>query len=182
MKKKNGNWTIKTTKKVFENEFFKVFNDEVIQPDGQDGRYATVRFAPGVCVLPIDDDDFVYLTRQFRYVAERETLETVAGTVENENPLAAAKRELKEELGVTAEEFEELGGVQLDNSIVKNEVTFFIARRLSFGEPDRKATEQIETVKISFREAIEKVFGGEITHSLSCALLLKAWVKSGNEF
>ncbi len=98
MERKNGNWTIKGTEKKFGNDFFKVFEDKVIQPDGKDGNYATIKFVSGVSVLPIDDDDFVYLTKQFRYSAGRETLEVVAGGIENENPLDAAKREVKEEL------------------------------------------------------------------------------------
>ena len=39
MGRKNGNWTIKGRRKIFENDFFKVFEDEVIQPDGKDGTY-----------------------------------------------------------------------------------------------------------------------------------------------
>ena len=182
MSKKNGNWTIKDTKKIFENDFFKVYEDEVIQPDGKPGKYATAHFVSGVSVLPIDDEDFVYLTKQFRYVAGQETLEVIAGAIENESPLEAARRELKEEVGISAGEVTELGTIQLDNSIIKNEVTFFIARRLTVGKPDRDASEEMETVKITFHEAIEKVFSNEIKHSLSRALLLEAWVKSGNVF
>ena len=65
MERKNGNWTIKKTEKKFANDFFKVFNDKVIQPDGKDGSYATIEFVSGVTVLPIDDEDFVYLTNSF---------------------------------------------------------------------------------------------------------------------
>lgn len=181
MEKKNGNWTIKETKKIFGNDFFTVYEDSVIQPDGTNGAYATIKLPPGVCILPIDDENFVYLTKQFRYSAGRETLEVVAGSVEDESPLEAAKRELKEELGITADEVSELGKIELDNSIIKNEISFFTARGLKFGETERESTEQMETVKMEFREAIEKIFSGEITHSISCALLLKAWTKDNKE-
>lgn len=176
--KKNGNWTIKKTEKVFDNDFFKVFDDQVIRPDGEDGNYATIEFVPGVSVLPVDDEDFVYLTKQFRYVAGKETLEVVAGGIEDENPLDAAKREIKEELGITAEEFEEIGTIQLDNSIIKAQSTLFLARKLDFGKTDRDSSEEMETFKISFKEAVEKVLKGEITHAPSCVLLLKAWLKN----
>jgi 8-oxo-dGTP pyrophosphatase MutT (NUDIX family) len=178
MEKKNGNWTIKGTKQIFENDFFNVFEDDVIQPDGKKGTYATIKMPPGVCILPIDDEDFVYLTKQFRYSAGGETLEVAAGSVEDESALEAAKRELKEELGIKAEELEEIGKIELDNSIIKNEVTIFTARGLSFEKPDRDSSEEMEIVKIKFSEAIEKIYNGEISHSLSCVLLLKAWVKN----
>lgn len=182
MEKKNGNWTIKSTTKIYENDYFEVYEDKVIQPDGKDGRYATAHFVPGVCILPIDDEGFVYLTEQFRYVVGKNTLEAVAGAVEDETPRAAAERELKEELGITAEEITELGTIQLDNSIIKNESTFFVARKLKFEEPDRDSSEEMKIVKLSFREAIEKVLSNEITHSISRALLLQVWVQNGEKY
>jgi 8-oxo-dGTP pyrophosphatase MutT (NUDIX family) len=178
MEKKNGNWTIKETKEVFGNDFFKVLDDKVIKPNGENGNYATIEFVPGVSVLPIDDEDFVYLTKQFRYSAGQETLEVVAGGIEDENPLDAAKREVKEELGISAEEFEEMGTIQIDNSIIKGQSTLFLARKLTFGKTDRDESEEMETVRISFKEAVEKVLNGEITHAPSCILLLRAWVEN----
>ncbi len=178
MGKKNGNWTIKKIEKKFANDFFTVFEDKVVHPDGKNGKYATVEFVPGVSVLPIDDDDFVYLTKQFRYKAGRETLEVVAGAVEDETPKKAAKRELKEELGITAREFTKLGKIQLDNSIIKSESTQYVARKLAFGATDRDAEEEMKTVKISFRAAVEKVLNGEITHAPSCILILKAFLEA----
>lgn len=174
MSKKNGNWTIKKTEKKFANDFFKVFEDKVVQPDGKNGKYATIEFVPGVSVLPIDDEDFVYLTQQFRYKAGRETLETVAGAVENETPMRAAKRELKEELGITAKEFIKVGKIRLDNSIIESESTQYIARKLTIGEPERDDSEEMKLVKIKFSEAVEKVLSGEINHAPSCVLILKA--------
>ena len=178
--RKNGDWTIKETKKKFANDFFKVFEDKVIQPDGKNGKYATIEFVPGVSVLAIDDEDFVYLTKQFRYKAGRETLEVVAGAVENETPMKAAKRELKEELGITAKEFIRLGKIQLDNSIIKSESTLYIARKLTFGKTDRDDAEEMKSVKIKFRDAIEKVSKGEINHAPSCILLLRARLEYQN--
>ena len=174
MSRKNGNWTIKQTLKVFENDFFKVFDDEFIQPDGKDGKYATICFVRGVSVLPIDDDRFVYLTKQFRYALEREDLEVVAGAVEDEKPLEAAKREAKEELGIEAGEWTDLGKIESDTSITNSTAYLFLARKLTFTEPAREGTEQIETVKMKFDEALEKVLKGEITHGQTVALILKA--------
>lgn len=174
MAKKNGNWTIKETKKRFENDFFKVNDDKVIQPDGKNGKYATIEFVPGVTILPVDDEGYVYLTEQFRYSAGKKTLEAVAGAVEDETPMRAAKRELKEELGITAKEFIKLGKIQLDHSIIKSESTQYIARGLTFGKTDQDSSEEMKPVKIKFKEAIEKVLNGEITHAPSCVLILKA--------
>jgi 8-oxo-dGTP pyrophosphatase MutT (NUDIX family) len=170
----NGNWTIKERRKIFENEFFEVREDDVIQPDGKDGKYATICFVPGASVLPVDDDGFVYLTKQFRYALERDDLEVVSGAVEDEQPLEAARREAKEELGIEAEEWTDLGKIESDTSITNSTAYLFLARRLTFTEPEREGTEQIETVKMKFDEAVEKVMSGEITHGQTAALVLKA--------
>ena len=174
MERKNGKWTIKERRKIFENDFFKVFEDDVIQPDGKDGKYATICFVRGVSVLPLDDDGFVYLTKQFRYALEREDLEVVSGAVEDEEPLEAARREAKEELGIEAEEWTDLGRIENDTSITNSRAQLFLARKLSFGEPEREGTEQIETVKMKFADALDQVLKGEITHGQTVALILKA--------
>src|SRR2546423_9764139 len=93
--RKNGKWTIKSTREAFRNEFFAVFEDEVIKPTGEDGTYGKIHFNPGVAILPIDDDDNVYLTNQFRYAIGRDDFEVAAGSIDGENALAAAKRETR---------------------------------------------------------------------------------------
>lgn len=174
MSRKNGNWTIKARRKIFENEWFKLFEDDVLQPDGKDGKYATICFVQGVSVLPLDEDGFVYLTKQFRYAIEREDLEVVSGAIEKEEPLEAAKREAKEELGIEADEWTDLGRIESDTSITNSTAHLFLARKLKFGETEREGTEQIETVKMKFDEALEKVMRGEIVHGQTVALVLKA--------
>ena len=142
MEKKNGPWTIKNTEKVHENDFFTVYRDSVIQPDGKDGSYGIVDFPPGIGVLPVDDDGNVYLVKQFRYAVGRMSLEVLAGSIENgEEPLESAKREAKEEVGIEAETWTDFGQVDLDTTIVKNVVNFFLAQRLKIGKPEREGTE-----------------------------------------
>lgn len=180
MKKKNGDWTITETRKIFENDFFKVFEDDVIKPGGKDGKYATIDLKPGACVLPVDDEENVYLTKQFRYALGREDLEAVAGAIENEDRLEAAKRESREELGIEAEDWTELGKIESDTSITNSRAYLFLARRLTFREPKPQGTEQIEMVKMKLGEAVEKVMSGEITHGQTCILILKAYLKKSN--
>lgn len=181
MEKKNGDWTIKRTEEKFRCDFFTVYEDEVVRPDGEEGEYATVHFPPGIGILALDGEGFVYLVKQFRYVVGRESLEVIAGSVEEgEEALESAKREAREEVGVEAETWTPLDTLDLDCSIVKNVVHLFLAENLKIGEPNREGSEQIETVKMKLSEAVEKVLSGEITHAISCALILKAFLKTKN--
>jgi 8-oxo-dGTP pyrophosphatase MutT (NUDIX family) len=174
MTRKNGNWTIKNTRKIYENKFFRVLEDEVIKPEGEDGTYATIKFIPGVSVLPLDDEGFIYLTSQFRYALERIDLEVVSGAVEGESFLEAAKRETKEELGIEAEEWIKLGKVESDTSITNSVAHLFLARRLTFKKPDPQGSEEIKLIKIKLDKALKKVMSGNITHAQTCVLILKA--------
>lgn len=176
MERKNGPWTIKKSSSEFKNDFIEVVEDEVIQPDGKDGKYAVVKMKPGVCILPMDDEGFVYLTKQFRYALGAESLEVPCGGMESDDALADAKREAKEELGIEADEWIDLGAMNIDTSIVKSPARVFLARKLKFTETEREGTETIKTVKMRFEEAVEKAASGEITHSPSCVTIFKAFM------
>jgi len=169
-----GKWRVRSTEKIFENAFFAVFEDEVIKPTGDEGKYATVRFKEGVAVLPIDDDDNVYLTRQFRYAINRADIEVLAGSVEGEGDLDAAKRETKEELGIEATRWIDVGTVHSLTSTARCTSRQFIARGLSFGEPHNEGTEDIELMKIRLSDALEMVRSGDITDGDTCLLIMKA--------
>jgi 8-oxo-dGDP phosphatase len=170
----HGKWRIRSTSRIFENPFFAVFEDDVDKPNGERGKYATVRFNEGVAVLPMDDDQNVFLTRQFRYAIGREDLEVVAGSIDGEGALDAARRETKEELGIEADEWIDVGAVHSLTSITQCTSRQFIARGLTFGEQENEGTESIECIKLKLSEAVEMIRSGEITDGDTCLLIMKA--------
>ena len=175
MAQKHGPWTIQETRQKYHNSFINVREDQVLQPDGQPGMYATVTMKPGVAILPIDSDRYVYLTRQFRYALGKESIEVVCGALESdEPPLEAAQREIQEELGIKADEWIELGFFHIDTSIVHCPMHIFLAKQLTFAEANQEGTETIETLHIPFDAAVQMVMDSVITHGPSCVLILKA--------
>ena len=173
--KKHGPWTIKGTRSVYREKLMEVFEDEVIKPDGEEGTYATVRLNDGAAVLALDDDGFVYLAKEFRYALGRTDVAIVGGAMdEGEEPIATARRELREELGIEAEEWTEMGRTHHSTSLVDSTSTLFLAQHLTFTEKDEDGGEQIETVKMPFTEAVEKALSGEFTHASTCVLILRA--------
>lgn len=175
MTQKHGPWTIEETNNKYHNSFINVSEDKVLQPDGKPGIYATVKMKPGVAILPIDNNGYVYLARQFRYAIGQESLEVVCGAIEeNEPPLLTAQRELQEELGIKAEQWTDLGIFHIDTSIVNCPVYLFLAKQLTFAQKHQDGTESIETVKLPLNIVVQMVMDSAITHSPSCVLILKA--------
>ncbi|MBI5228914.1 NUDIX hydrolase [Candidatus Micrarchaeota archaeon] len=172
---KRGPWTVLGTAIKYENPWIKVREDKVIRPDGKPGIHAIVEVKPGVSVLPLDGEGFVYLTKEFHYGVNRESLEVVSGGIEEkETPIEAAKRELLEELGIAAETWTDLGQVDPFTTIVVSPTKLFLARKLSFTKARQEGSETIKASRMKFEEALRKVMASEITHSSSCVLILKA--------
>lgn len=175
MGRKHGAWTIESSEKVYADEFVEFLVDEVLKPDGEPGRRAILRMKPGVAVLALDEDGFAHLVKTFRYAVGKECVEVVQGsTEENEQPDEAARRELKEELGVESCELTDLGLVDAITSQVFSPARLFLARSLRFGAPDTDSTETLEPFKVKFDEAVRMVIDSEITQGISCTLILKA--------
>lgn len=172
--KENGPWKIVRSEIKYKNPWIEVREDQVIRPDGNGGIYAVVTKQNGVSVLALDDEGYAYLTDEFKYTMGRAYLETVHGGVdEGETPLEAARRELKEELGIIAEEWIDLGLVNPFTEVIYSPVNIFLARKLYFGEQELESGEHIQKRKIKFTEVVRMVMDSEITHGPGSVLILK---------
>ena len=175
MERKHGSWTVKSSERLYGDEFAEVWVDEVSKPGVEPSRRVTMRMKSGVAVLALDGEGVAHLVKTFRYAVGKECVEVVqGGTEEGEEPSDAARRELKEELGAEAEELTDLGLVDAVTSQVYSPARIFLARGLSFGETERESTEDLQTVKVKFAEAVCMVMDGRITQGISCTLILKA--------
>ena len=93
------------SKEIFKGNVFRVTMDQVELENGMTSFREVVHHNGGACILPLTDDDKVLMVRQYRYALKEELWELPAGKLEkDEDPFEAAKRELEEECGVTAED------------------------------------------------------------------------------
>lgn len=174
----HGPWTIVDSREIYRDRWIALRKDDVIRPDGQPGTHCVVHLKPGVSVLALDEDRHVYLTDEFHYGIGRNCLEAVSGGIEpGEDPLLAGQRELQEELGITATNWEPLGVVDPFTTVVVSPTTLYLARGLSWGETNQEGTEQIRCVRLPFDEAVEMVLDGRISHAPTCVLILKAHLR-----
>jgi ADP-ribose pyrophosphatase len=174
MTRSNGPWLIEKTIQRYKDAWLEVNEDTVIRPDGKPGSFATVRMKPGVSVLAMDDDGSVYLTIEYKYAIERESIEVVSGGIdEGESTIDAARRELREEVGLEAAEWTELDFVDPFTSAINSPAALFLARKISVVDATPEGTEVIKVLRLDLSEAVQMVLDGRITHGPSCVVLLK---------
>lgn len=170
-----GGWQRVSSRCVYENPWIRVSHEEVITPANTDGIYGVVHFKnTAVGVVPLDEQDNTWLVRQTRYTVNQYTWEIPeGGCPRNEETLAAAKRELQEEVGLLAEHWEQLQELQLSNSVTDEAAVIYVARGLSQVEQTLDDSEDIEVKKLPLSEAVAMVERGEITDAISVAALLR---------
>lgn len=173
--KQRGFWKIRSSKIIYKNRWISVREDKVVKSGGKAGIFGIVTIVPGLSVIPIDDKGNVYLTKEFHYAINKINIEAASGGInKKENRLSAARRELKEETGLTAKKWTYLGRIDPFTNLVYCPTYLYLAQDLRKGKPSQDETENIEVIKIPFKKAIFWVKQGKITHSPTCVALLKA--------
>ena len=170
----NSPWKTLSTKGVYDNPWIRVEEHEVINPGGGRNVYGKVCFKNvAVAIAAIDDDQHLYLVGQYRYPLQKYSWELpMGGAPLSEAPIDAAKRELKEETGLTAERWTEIMKLDISNSITDETGVVFVARGLEHGEPDFDETEDLVIRREPFEKAVQMVQRGEITDAVSAAAIL----------
>ncbi len=168
-------WTIIAEKKIYENPWIHLTEFDVINPGGGKGIYGKVHFknlATGVIVL--DDKSNTWLVGQYRFATDMYSWEIPeGGCPEGTDPLESAKRELKEETGLTAQNWQPILQMHLSNSVSDEQAIVYLATGLTQEQADPEETEQLLIKKIPFTEAFELLEAGVIIDSISVAAILK---------
>ncbi|MGK6352990.1 NUDIX domain-containing protein [Parapedobacter sp. DT-150] len=172
-----NNWETIHNDPVYENPWIRVEHRDVITPAGTPGIYGVVKFKnKAIGIIPVDDEGFVYLVGQYRYALDEYSWEIPEGGGPlQEDPLETAKRELKEETGLTAETWQRIGRIHTSNSVTDEEGFIFLAQGLQQGVAEPEETEELRVRRIPLHEAVDLVMRSEITDSISvCAILMAA--------
>jgi len=168
-------WQVLAEKKIYDNKWISVTEYDVINPNGGKGIYGKVHFKNlAIGVVALDSDNNIYLVGQYRFVVDQYSWEIPEGGGPlTDDPLVSAKRELLEETGLIANDWQLLLKLHLSNSVSDEVSLIYLAQNLEQKTAMPEETEQLSVKKVPFEEAWNMVENGEITDSIAVIALQK---------
>ncbi len=177
MSKENQNpWTTLSGDVKYDNPWITVTEYQVINPSGGEGIYGKVHFKnKAIGIIPLDKDMDTWLVGQYRYTLNAWHWEIPEGGGPlDQDALASAQRELREETGLSAAKWTEIQRLHTSNSVTDEEGYIFLAEDLQEGTRELEDTEAgLKVWKLPLKDAVDLVLDGKITDSMSVMALLK---------
>lgn len=167
------------SKVVYEGKVVTVIRDDVEVADGHKSFREVVLHSGGVVVAALKDNNTILLIKQYRYPLKKVNLELPAGKLEiGENPDEACKRELEEETGYQAKQWQSLGFINTTPGICTEKLYLYLAKDLIFvGEhPDEGEILKCEEYNLS--EVFKMINSGEINDAKTICTLFRAFMNA----
>ncbi len=162
---------------IFDGKVLKVVKDKVLLPNGEEAYRELCLHIGAVAIIPLLPDGRVIMERQYRYAHGRVFFEIPAGKLDraDEDPLEAAKRELREETGAVAERITYLGRIDTTPALINERIHLYLAEGLTFGERELDDDEFLEVEAVPLEELVDMVMRGQIMDSKTQIAVLKLW-------
>lgn len=149
---------------AYDGSFLKVQKDVVRLPNDTRATREYIRHPGAVVILPVFDDGTILLERQFRYPLDRVFIEFPAGKIDpGEASLACAKRELLEETGYTARDWQFVCTIHNAIAYSDEHLDLFLARGLTAGERKLDDEEFLDVFSAKQEELMAWIREGQIT-------------------
>lgn len=174
-----------TTEKTIEKKYVyrgKIINvrcDGALLPNSEPCKREIVEHHGGAAILCVTGGKIAFV-KQYRYAYGKEVLEIPAGKLEaGEDPLNAAKRELKEETGVSAEKFEKIAEVYPSPGYTNEIIYIYRAYPVSAGAASPDPDEFLSVLWIGEEDAEKMLKSGEISDAKTIIALQRYfWEKA----
>ena len=164
--------TMKSTK-VFEGKVISVRVDTVELPGAKYAKREIVDHRGAAAILAVDENENIYMVRQYRKACEEVLLEIPAGKLEiGEKPLDCAKRELREEVGIVADNMDYMLEFYTSAGFCNEKIHVFLAKGITLAQRDPDEDEIIEVEKFTIDEVLKKITYGEIVDAKTIIAIL----------
>lgn len=160
---------------VFDGMLLHVRRDTVLLPGGRQATREYIRHPGAAMIIAMPDPDSIVLERQFRYPLARHFIELPAGKIDpGEDPLATAKRELREECGYVAQDWRHIATLHPCIAYSDEHIELYLARGLAHVGDALDEDEFLEVMIVPLARALEWVRDGTITEAKAVTGLLWA--------
>ena len=174
-------WKKVDSQEIHKNPWYRIMQDNVIMPSGQLGKYTYIKRSAGVIIGAVTKDQKIFLVGQYRYPIKKFTWELPMGTLEagEDDIEMAAKRELREEVGVEAENWQQVGQFHYCSGLSEQKGYVFLARKIQLKQAQPDFTEFLTMKKVSLAEFEAMIVKGEVTDSpsITAFYLLKSFLE-----
>ncbi len=179
----NNPWKTLKSEQVYESAWIKVVKHNCLNPANKPAIYSVVGFKNlAIGILPLDNENNTWLVGQWRYPLNAYSWEIPEGGGPlGIDPLESAKRELKEETGIIANNFTEIMRLHLSNSATDELAIVYLAKDLQFEQSEPEESEILQIKKVHINEAYGMVTKGQITDAISVAAIMKVWILLNNK-
>jgi len=161
---------------VYQGKVFDVRNDEVRLPNGKTTMLDIVAHPPAVVIVPLDNEGNIWFVRQYRHAADQIMLELPAGVIDpGEQPDICAQRELREEVGMSANQIQKIGEFYIAPGYSSEFLHIFLASGLQPDPLPGDEDEFLSVERIPTELAFSMVEDGKIQDSKTLASLLLAY-------
>jgi ADP-ribose pyrophosphatase len=167
------------TKDIYKGKIFDLYEAEIRDGDVRYKREIVAHKGSAV-IIPVFADKTIALVRQYRHAAGEYLLEIPAGTLNtSEDPQIGARRELEEEIGVTANKIEKLTEFYVSPGFLTEKMHLYLATELTETAQNLEEDEILSIERMSFPEAFDKTRNGEISDAKTIIGLILAGAKFG---
>ena len=168
---------------IYKGQVLHVVKDTVSLPNGCDAVREMCLHVGAVCILPLLSDGCVLMERQYRYPHGRVFFEIPAGKLDSpdEDPLEAAKRELREETGAVAKKFTYLGETVPSPALISERIQMYLAEDISFVERELDDDEFLDVERVPLTELYNDVMSGRIKDAKTQVTVLMVYAMKKKE-
>ncbi len=167
-----------TSEQVYDGVVVKLFSDQVELDNGYKATREVIHHPGGVCVVALDENENVFMVEQFRYPFDTVLTEVPAGKLEyGEQPEVCGRRELKEEVGAEAQNFEYLGCLYPTVAYDTEKIHMYLATGLTFSSQHLDEGEFLDVKKMPLKQAFDMAMNGDLPDAKTQLAIIKAYLK-----
>lgn len=167
------------TRVAYENPWIKVREDKILRANGKAGIYGYLEVGESVAIVAVNNEGKICLVESYRHPFGEWFWELPGGGGDGESILLASGRELQEETGIVAQDWQVLGRARVCNGLSNEWQVNVLASNISYGDFVQQEEETRGRKFVSMKELDEMIQNGSFAdnQSITALYMYKLWLE-----